>query len=747
MKKKIAKALLVGTALIFSFALLLADKESFKLNQGYLDKNYAQSSVRFQSYSGRTRKYDSVGAIENIGRLLAQSLTAQPGTKVLQNANKYSVRRIMFKGHAGYAADLIALNSLARVDRSINLSIILKGYLSQAFGYSPEQSASLAKLIMTYNALLRKKVSQTEEYRDYLQSSVSSKEYKNLGLSLNWKLWAGNSLVVIPLIADKSGNIVNLNQGKVIETAMGVKSAPKDVVYVSSGKSAEPNGLTWKTAFNDLQKAINFVAGSNGKYKEIWVAQGTYAPSSQPAYSSPKNSPRYDHFMLRPNVAVYGGFTGKELVRAGRDPSIYKTTLSGKLPNGKGNVYHVLYQDGSADVSSALLDGFVISGGLADGDKTSSESRGAGVYITKKPIELRNDVITNNKALYGGGLYVQNVGISPSNVAGKRTGKIDSRWLSLTGVGFVKNTATYGGALYSFQSNVYLKNINMSLNTADKSGGALYGMGSYYRVTSGAFESNEALGGLGGAFAVVESQLMLSGAMFNTNTASLSGGAVAVLGGKLTTDAQVSFNKNTSGQRGGALYIEKSPSDLQSVVFKANTAKVSGGALSSKLAPVHLYNAYLAGNGAPSGTSVAFDGGAIGIYQTTILPPSAPKGASKTPVMVGSVNSDGAMTVQNSVLWSSDGSTDPFSAQSASTQTISYVDQSKASFASDAQHVMSKDPTLTLKNGFMVPDAGSPAIDSGTLDLTGYDLSDKDLAGNRRISAATVDLGAFEAQS
>ena len=245
-------------------------------------------------------------------------------------------------------------------------------------------------------------------------------------------------------------------------------------LYVKADAAGNNTGLDWNNAFTDLQSALNYPSAQN--LTEIWVAQGIYKPTS--------GTDRSISFAMKNGVALYGGFTGNETELSQR-PSVNpltgspsSTTLSGDIGNSGDNAdnsYHVINNSGLNN--SAVLDGFVVSGGNANG--TFPNYQGGGMYNTGSSPTLTNCLFQSNSFNYQGGA-IYNTGSSPV----------------LTNCSFQNNssgfTSSQGGAIYNNSSNPALTNCLFQGNSVYVQGGAIFNDSSSPVLTNCSFQNNTA---------------------------------------------------------------------------------------------------------------------------------------------------------------------------------------------------------------------------------------------------------------
>ncbi|MCH7918356.1 MAG: hypothetical protein IIC50_10255 [Planctomycetes bacterium] len=313
---------------------------------------------------------------------------------------------------------------------------------------------------------------------------------------------------------------------------------------------------------------------------EIWVAAGTYRPRGV----SRRGLDRTATFQLKSDVAIYGGFAGVEAIRERRDPERNETILSGDLigdddpttaaadliddPTRQDNAFHVV--TGSGTRASAMLDGFVITGGNANGTLGSETLRGGGMYNDRGTPTLANCTFSRNVASSveedGGGGAMYNQNSSPV----------------LTNCVFVANSARFGGGMYNHPGSPTLTNCTFNGNWGDLGGGMCNRDGSNPMLTHCVFTENgaESAGGGGGGMGNWNfASPTLINCTFSGNWTWADGGGMGNWDDASPTLINCMFNANTALRGGAMINLAQSSPTLTNCTLNGNRASIAGGGI------------------------------------------------------------------------------------------------------------------------------------------------------------------------
>lgn len=309
------------------------------------------------------------------------------------------------------------------------------------------------------------------------------------------------------------------------------------VWYVN--RSALPtveNGVTWQTAFHNIQDAIDaahvyLTLNTATQGAEVWVARGRYDEERVSFLRALFAAYRFENtgsLLTREGVDLYGGFAGTETEHGQRDWQANATIIDGSRSLAGQAAEHVVV--GAGDVR---VDGFTITGGTGHS--------GGGVYLgsmyqSTPMMELANCTITNNSAIFdGGGVYASG-GTS----------------LVVNNCTFANNSSGDGGGLYAGVRNLVLSDSE--------------------------FDGNSASGAGGGLFDITGSST-IERCVFTNNTASGGGGLREKSSGARIVNCV--FRGNRAEYRGGAISMRGSPAKLINCTIVENSALTSGGGFSS----------------------------------------------------------------------------------------------------------------------------------------------------------------------
>jgi hypothetical protein len=423
-------------------------------------------------------------------------------------------------------------------------------------------------------------------------------------------------------------------------------AAAGQVLYVDDDAAPLGDGLSWPTAYRFLQDALADAAASGGTVNAIHVAQGVYTPnldeSNPDGYSNccePNGGvgcddtacqtavcdvlppccevewdvdcadlaaelcptlcadPRLATFQLLDGVSLLGGYAGPG--EADPDvcaPELYETALSGDFAGDDGpgpfdnnveNAYTVVTGSGTND--TAVIDGFTISGGNANGPNPGELEwrRGGGMWtLTGSPTIQRCRFEHNYADAYGGGMY-NRIFSSPLIEDCSFSGNV-------SGIG--------GGAMFNTGASLpQITGCLFELNdAAGGSGGAMFNApDSDATITGCSFDSNTAIAG--GAIYNNESGPAISGCQFTGNFSTSSGGAI-FNNVSSPSIADCSFDGNASDGGGGALTnFDSSSATIENCTFTYNTTPDAGGAIRNSVCDPTITGCTFHGNTALTG--------------------------------------------------------------------------------------------------------------------------------------------------
>ncbi len=328
--------------------------------------------------------------------------------------------------------------------------------------------------------------------KGYSRSAVSTTK---LGLTTSRNANVGfTAYIVTPQGWNPNGTIVTL----LVEAEPNSVSLPRvkedrkedsegGIIYVDSNAPGENDGSSWVDAFRYLQDGLAVAFEGD----QIWVAGGIYRPDQG---KNKRQGDRTVSFELKKGVMIYGGFPSGGGYWEERNRRVNKTILSGDLQGNDAkdivptklsgdatrndNSYRVVVASGTD--YNTILGGFIITGGNAKGNSSSSYDKGGGLYCKSGSLTLLNCLFKGNSGIIGGAMY---------------NSKGDPSLINCT---FLLNSANDEGAgIYSSRGSPILYNCVFGSNYAKEHGGGMYNEFNSPIITNCTFSGNSAYAGGG----------------------------------------------------------------------------------------------------------------------------------------------------------------------------------------------------------------------------------------------------------
>jgi len=351
-----------------------------------------------------------------------------------------------------------------------------------------------------------------------------------------------------------------------------------DVIYVmqykkstdsdwTTASSAMITGLTERTAYNFRIQATNAAGESDWTYKD---ATTQYSSEEKPT----PDTPTFVVTTLEDVVDDADGVLSlrEAIALAGEDGGIitFDATLftSGEMQTiTLSTLYRPLWIDSAVTIVGPGSDKLSIS--------SNNQMRVLYIATSFEDVSISGLTIRDgyaHKAGYGGvgaGIYATNTKLTLDDVA------------------FINNSATYGGAICTYYTDLNITNAIFEGNTAETDGGAIWNYGSSKKVTGEEFSItntefvNNTAQISGGAIYLksTANPATIDSSTFESNSA-VYGGALYQISGNIEIKGNTKFtaNKGLTGEgRGGAIYSAGGDFVISDSIFDSNTSTYAAG--------------------------------------------------------------------------------------------------------------------------------------------------------------------------
>ncbi|MFK5968636.1 MAG: choice-of-anchor D domain-containing protein [Candidatus Marithrix sp.] len=314
-----------------------------------------------------------------------------------------------------------------------------------------------------------------------------------------------------------------------------------EILYVNNAATGYDSGLNWQDAFIDVQDALEAARNICPNIKQIWIAQGTYYPTT--------NNDRDVSFELVNGIKIYGGFAGHEAKLEQQNCTINLTTMSGDIGvknDNSDNSQHVVTANGVD--RNTLLNCLIIADGNAD-------ECGGGMFNDHASPTLQYLLFENNHAIYGAGLCNINdsnpliqISLFTNNRAGQEGGGIYNNASSplMCNVFIEKNTGVVQGAGIANMngSNPTMEQVHITENTSTFFGAGMLNDNSNPLITHSIISKNTANYGAGIAN-YNNSRPLIGHLILTDNNATQSAGAMLNKNSSpIISQSTIAFNKS-----------------------------------------------------------------------------------------------------------------------------------------------------------------------------------------------------------
>lgn len=236
---------------------------ALEVNQTEL-QTVSNDIIEFINYTGPHSVINTKDEIAGIGKSLGEEVAPEVANNFSTgDKNKYYVIHAVDSSvKSGLDADILILGKDANVDHIKNLRLIISSYLTSAYNYSQSDADTLAVFITVYNAVYRNDLNTfNSKYKEIVTKNLTQ---ESCGISVNYKDWAGNSQIVIPLLNPVDGGLSTIDT-----------SIISDSTVIKSMQEEDERGVDERKNLVDIKEREADVAQEEAKeaQKEATVAK------------------------------------------------------------------------------------------------------------------------------------------------------------------------------------------------------------------------------------------------------------------------------------------------------------------------------------------------------------------------------------------------------------------------------------------------------------------------------------------
>ena len=421
-------------------------------------------------------------------------------------------------------------------------------------------------------------------------------------------------------------------------------------LFVDADAASNGDGLSWPTAFDDLQSALESAATFNSDQvaendvDAIWIAEGTYVPTVEAEAGDSRSA----QFSLVDGVTLYGGFVGTEPSLGDRDadPTAHETVLSGEVDDPAefgDNLYTVI---ACAEGVTAALDGLTVTRAASDSDLGAITNDGTaaltGVSVSENGAQaIRSEgtlTVTGSSISDNGGCGIWSTGTL--DVAGSVVAENGFDWTSpkaasvkggiynagtatVTDTQITGNLSSIGGGVANWDGTLVMRDCVVSENSATFRGGGISNEQNFATavvtlencvVTGNATTQNSEGGGIFNFGTLNVAATVIAG-----NAADADGGGIFTVGTLNLTNSTVAANTAKGNGGGICQYVDTATAAINNTIVALNEASTANDLFNVEGAVSGAHN--LISNGSDQTEFIdAADGNLVGTAADPIDP-------------------------------------------------------------------------------------------------------------------------------